>query len=101
MTGDLTDVSEVEYELVGKRVPDRRIHPLQEVPERIGDKIEVSPETFFNFLGQNYGSFFTSLDDVVKAAGFVSDAAYMFSCWNFNDMDASSRNFKASAEWRL
>ena len=90
----MTDVSETEYQLNGKLVKERRIHPLIEVPERIGDKVEVAPETFFNFLGQNYLSFFTSLDDVVKATEHLSDAALIFSRWNFNDMESSSRNFK-------
>jgi len=87
--------------MTGKLEIQKRVHPLKEVPEQIGDKIGVAPETFFNFLAQNYLSFFSSLDDVVTASSALADAAAIFSCWVLDDLAGTSRNFKVRLDERL
>lgn len=63
----------------------RRISPLIENPDSIGDKMEVSAETFLNFLHQNYPAFFGSMDDLKSAAEYLSDGDFILSGWKFDD----------------
>lgn len=83
--GDETTISEVEMELVGELEKERRLHPLLENPENIGDKMEVSSETFLNFLHQNYPPFFGSTDDMRSAAEYLGDGDFILSGWKFDD----------------
>jgi len=46
--------------------------PLLVNPEEVLDKVELSHASFQMFLHHNYPSFFTSLDDLVRAAEYIS-----------------------------
>lgn len=74
---------------------DRRVHPLLENPDVIGEKMEVSADTFLSFLHQNYPAFFGSMDDMRNAAEYLSDGDFVLSGWKFDD--SGNKNFKVKA----
>lgn len=93
-TGNEAIVSEVELQLQGDMESQRRLHPLIEDPDNICNKMEVSPDTFLNFLHQNYPPFYGSMDDMQLAAEFLSAGDFILSGWKFDD--SGTRSFKVS-----
>lgn len=81
--GDVTMENPIEAELLGTDLAEHcRPHSLIENPEQIAEKVQVAPQTFFNFLSHNYLSFYKNLDDAVRASELLADAADILSHWS-------------------
>lgn len=93
--GDGTIESNIENEqLKGHCDSAIRIHPLKECPQEINAKIAVAPETFFNFLHQNYLSFFTSMDNIAKASSYLADSETIFSCQDLDNLAGNTSCYR-------
>lgn len=71
-----------------------RHNPLEDDPQCVIEKMEVSADTFINFLQQNYTPFFGSMDDVVLASEFLADSEFLLSRWPFDASGTASRSYK-------
>ncbi|CAG7730113.1 unnamed protein product [Allacma fusca] len=87
-------VSTVEDQLHKDLLNQKREFSCEDDPEDIAHKVEVSTGTFIGFLSQNYVNFFTSIEEVSKAARYISDAEVLLSNWNYEDCSYGSNNFK-------
>ena len=88
--GDRTVKSSIEDDLIEELSHERRIHPPESDPDEFLGNIEVSIETFVNFLHQNYCFFFGDIETCAKAARFLADAEVVLSRWVVGDGSGSS-----------
>ncbi|XP_062510170.1 cell cycle checkpoint protein RAD17-like isoform X2 [Corticium candelabrum] len=81
----LTGEPQPAYEQLRDHLADMERLPLCYVPEEIVEDSHLSPDYFTLYLHQNYLDFYQDVDDIVRAARYLSDADTLQSSFECRD----------------